>query len=143
MATVQSRFDRCEGPGTQFKAIWSLKIPGQNQAWDEYLVCLYALVSEDASVSVVRYREDVTHEFIVASLAPDVRIDFSRDVFEQSTLSPLMPVNHAFQFKAESDEAAVSRIQVCVNSLLAGTLPPDDDPSDHWSMLFMDGVKLG
>jgi hypothetical protein len=93
--------------------------------------------------SIVRYREDVTHEFVVCSLAPEVRVDFSKSVFEQSTLIPLTPPNHAYQFKADSDAAAVSRMQVCVNSMLAGALPPDTDPSGSWQMLFSDGVRLG
>lgn len=143
LSNVLSRADQEVDAGGHFKAIWSLKIPGSNPRWDEYLVCLYDLTNLDASVPVVRYREDVTHEFVVVSLAPEVRVDFSKTVFQQPTLIPLTPPNHAFQFKAESNEAAASRIQVCVNSLLLGTLPPNDDPAGHWEMLFVDGVRLG
>jgi hypothetical protein len=143
LSKMQCRSDQHINEDGHFKAIWSLKIPDANPRWDEYLVCLYDLTNLDASVPVVRYREDVTHEFVVVALAPEVRVDFSKNVFEQPTLIPLTPPNHAFQFKAESNEAAVSRIQVCVNSLLAGTLSPEDDPLGNWNMLFNDGVRLG
>ena len=141
LSKMISRCDRTDAD-EHFRTIWSLKIPGAHPRWDEYLVCLYAVAGLNDDIPVIRYREDLTHEVCVVSLAPDVRVDFSRDVFTQSALIPLTPPNHAFQFKADSNDSAVARIQVIVNSLLAGTLSPEADPAGHWAMLFMDGVKL-
>lgn len=141
LSTVLSRHDRNKDDG-HFKSIWSLKIPGCHPVFDEYLVCLYAVSDLDDSIPVVRYREDLTHEVCVVTLAPDVRVDFNRDVFLQSKLIPLTPPNHAYQFKADSNDSAIARVQVLVNSMLAGTLSPEADPAGHWGMLFMDGVKL-
>lgn len=136
-----SRFDQVHEQG-QFRAIWSLKLPGSHPVWDEYMVCLYDLVVSNPQIPVTRYRPDVTHELMVVALAPDVRVDFGSSVFEQRKLIPLMGPNHGYQFKAEDDTAALHRVQVCVNSLLSGALSPDEDVSHVWDALFSDGVRL-
>ncbi|MBY0559988.1 hypothetical protein [Hyphomicrobium sp.] len=140
LASERVRLDRVQYAG-QFRAIWSLALPGRHPVWDEYLICLYDLPAS-GEVPVIRYREDVTHELIVVALAPEVRIDFDRDVFAQSQLIPLMGPNHGYQFTAESDDAALSRARVIVCSVLAGTLSPEDDARERWDMLFDDGVRL-
>lgn len=141
LSKVLCRLDVNNDDG-HFKALWSLKLPGHHPVFDEYLVCLYAVSGLDDSIPVVRYREDVTHEVCVVSLAPEARVDFSTSLFQQPKLVPLTPPNHAYQFKADSNESAVARIEVLVNSMRLGTLSPEDDKAGHWGMLFMDGVKL-
>jgi len=104
------------------------------------MVMLYGLGK--MGIGPQRKRPDMTHELVVCSLSPNVRIDFDRPAFKQRRLEPLSPPNHAFQFKADDNEAARSRVQVCVNSLLTGTLLPEEDGADAWSMLFADGMNL-
>ncbi|CAA2141519.1 hypothetical protein [Hyphomicrobium sp. ghe19] len=142
LAISLNRFDAKFVRNGHFKAIWSLKLPGVNPRWDEYLVCLYSLTNLDDGAPIVRYREDVTHEVVVVSLAPSVRLDFDIDVFGQSKLIPITPANHAWQFAAETDEMAVARLSDVVTGLLRGTLPPDEDPDNLWAEQFKDGVRL-
>lgn len=138
----KQRFDFKVASDGQYLAIWSLEIPDADPLWVDYMVCLYSLNGGPA-LALKKYREDVTHELIVCSMDPEVRIDFDKSVFDQGHLQPLTPPTHAFQFKAESDGAARSRVQVCVNSLMAGTLKPEVNGAREWDMLFADSVILG
>lgn len=125
----------------QYRSIWALKVPDVHPIWDEYLVCLYSLES-DGVVPILKYQEDMTHEFIVVALGPDVKVDFEKEIFDQNSLQPLVPPNHAYQFRAENNEAAKARVGVLVNSILSGSISPDTDAGAAWDMLWSDGVSL-
>lgn len=139
--TKRQRFDFRVSPDGQYLAIWSLEIPDGDPVWVDYMVCLYSLNGGPA-LALKKYREDVTHELIVCSLDPESRVNFDKPVFDQGHLQPLTPPTHAFQFKAESDAAARSRVEVCVNSLILGTLRPEVDGAAQWDNLFADAVNL-
>lgn len=133
------RFDESKHVVLGYVAVWLLHIPEADPRFDEFGVMLYGL---GVANGAARKRPDMTHEVIVCSLSPNKKVDFDRPAFEQRKLEPLSPPNHAFQFQAESHDAARSRVQVCVNSLLTGTLLPEEDGADAWSMLFADGMNL-
>jgi len=125
-----------------WKAIWALRVPDAKRSCDEFLVCLYDLIQVAPDAPLVRHRNDVTHELIIVGLSPKVRVKFEENVFTQKLLEPLLPPNYGFQFKADGDEAAQARVQVCVNSILNGTISPEADTYDTWVGLFGDGVNL-
>lgn len=137
---AKSRFDTRIVDG-QFQALWSLRLPGVNPLWDEYMVLLYDVKSE-SELPIIRYRDDVSHEVVVVAMGVDVKVDYDRSLFEQSELQPLTPPNHGYQFKAADNLSATKRVEVCVNSILNGSLSPDSEGAHVWEMLFSDGVKL-
>lgn len=138
----RTRFDTDVDDNGHWKAIWALSVPDPKRPCDEYLVCLYDLIQVAPDAPLVRYRDDVTHEVIIVGLSPKVRVNFEENVFTQKHLEPLIPPNYGFQFKADGDEAAQARVQVCVNSILNRSLSPEVDSYDAWVGLFDDGVNL-
>lgn len=134
-------------PGKAFGAAWLLTAPWAHPFWSQYEIALYDLTTKiEGMGDPILYLEGATHEVAVHALDPNHPVDrLPRKDSEGSWLGALhrlTPANHAYQFRAESDEAATARIQGVVDAINAGTVSPDTDFIQQWDALFSDGQSL-
>jgi hypothetical protein len=82
----------------------------------------------------------MTHEFTIVGLDPAIKINFHRNLWHQSKLSPILPVMIGFQFHAASDAAAAERIQLLVDMVMRQEFPPYIQ--SEWLPHFRDGLDI-
>lgn len=118
-----------------FNRIWLLTAAWAHPLWHSYAFLLYDLTSpspDGAAPSV--YLDGATHELMVFALDPDHPAE--------TPFRMLQPANHGYQFKAESNEAAETRVVALLDEIEATTLSPDTDFRAMWDVRFADGVSL-
>lgn len=126
-------FSTPEGP--VFAATWIVEAKWAHPLWHSYVFFLYDIATEipDQRPAVI-YRDGMTHELLVYALDPSHPVE--------STFQVLQPANHGYQFKAESDEAAIARVVALLEEIEAKKLSPDTDFRAMWDVRFSDGVSL-
>lgn len=124
-----------------FTAIWGLRVPWAHPVWSEYAIMFYDLKERAGCANATIFKQGMTHEFILYALDPAKPLDFTKDLYEQP-LAMLQPGNMGYQFRAESDEAAIARIAECVDLMDRGSLSPDTDYRYLWDKRFEDGFAL-
>lgn len=130
-------------PGLRaYNASWYVEAPWAHPAWDNYVVLLYDLFTVMEGPPPLRYMDGATHEVMVYALHPDRKVFTPDDGNWDLNNALLRPANHAYQFTAESDQAAFDRIDKMVRDIDAKELSPDTDFTRVWDTLFCDGVTL-
>ena len=132
------------GPDQPFNAAWIVRAPWAHLAWNDYAILLVDLTTEiPGKGPPLLYRSDATHEVLVYALNPDHPLPILK---KHGDADPkphfLTPANHGYQFTAESDEAALERINGIAESVRDRELSPDTDFTWAWNVLFADGVSL-
>ena len=117
-----------------------MSAPWAHPFWNDYGIFLVDLTTP-TETPAVKVREDCTHEVTVFALNPDVEQETGPE-FDDWHLHPLTPPNHAYQFVAPNDQAALSRIQGIVSNIQKQRLSPDTDFISAWNQLFADGQTL-
>ncbi|EUB97245.1 hypothetical protein PMI07_000821 [Rhizobium sp. CF080] len=118
-----------------FNKTWIVEAAWAHPLWDCYVVFLYDLTTDlPGQQAPTLYKEGMTHELLVFALDPAHPVE--------PPVHRLEPANHGYQFKAESDEAAESRVVELLEAISAGTLSPDTDFRAMWDSRFVDGVTL-
>lgn len=135
------RTDHKADAGGAFVAVSALKLPNHHPVWDEYMLTMCDLDSVPSD-QVVRHIDHATHEFLLFAVDPATPIDMRKSLFDQPHLSPLQPPNMGFQFQADSNEAALSKLKSCVSLLLSGALSPEEMTDDAWKAQFPGGFPL-
>ncbi len=124
-----------------FASIWALRLPWAHPCWSEYALWLYDLkVTADREVTFLL--PGATHEFILYAIDPSTPWDFEKNPEEQPEIVILQPANLGYQFIAESDKAAMERLNGCVMEMLAKKLSPDTDFRRMWDERFRDGKSM-
>jgi hypothetical protein len=146
---VSRRGDTSSGEGGIWTGAIGFQCPWAHPVWSEYLLLIYDLNTEMPNGKKAhKHNEAATHEFVLFSLAPETRINFDVNLYEQKSLSPLTPFNHGYQFVAESNEAAWDRvnslIDACYREVTRGryVLNPDSDYRADWDKRMEDGWSL-
>lgn len=130
-----------------WSAIWLVEARWAHPAWAHYLMAATDLTT-DIGEPPLTYKEGVTHEFLVYAINPDKELPKNAEAFETwvkdgtGWSSVLTPANHAYQFTAESNEAAHARIAEYIDMVERAALSPDTDYARAWDHLFEDGVSL-
>lgn len=134
--------------GEIFQRQWAVKAAGFHPFWDNYLITLYdittVLPGEPAAEIV---KEGMTHEFFIWAFDPKWQgppltygaINKKTWIQHGWFKGALHPANHGYQFKAESNTAAETRIQRMHDRVKSGMLNPDSDAREIWDKLFEDG----
>lgn len=135
MMLFRERTER--GHGKAFGATWIVSNP-IHPVWSQYAGALYDLTT-DTGAAPIKYRDDVTHEFLLFALDP--RKPF-REGLALSDVGLLHPANMGYQFLAESDDAAFDRIDPLMVAVAERRLSPDTDQRYQWDALFRDGRTL-
>lgn len=125
------------GEGKVFNAAWIIDAPWAHPVWKQYLVQLYDLTTPHDSGPVAVHLPGATHEFMIHALNPDYPIEKDAPIGSQQ-FRPLHPANYGYQIKAESDDAALNRVQELVDGIVAEKLSPDTDFRSLWDMLLAD-----
>lgn len=136
-----------------FTRTWSVNAPWAHPLWQQYAILLYDLTTPHGDDPAVLYRPDVTHEVMLFSMDPEIRVEEHLKPITEKLGWPvraedgvrgklLQPANFAYQFTAPSHEAAEDRIQRLVDRIAARDLNPDTDNSSGWDVIFKDGVTL-
>jgi len=122
-------------PSGKQERAWAVALP-----WieEELLVLLYPL---DSVTRRIKYAPDVTHEFCLFELDASVKVDFSRNLFSQPELSPLLPCLLGFQFAATSEDDAVIQMQAAIDKMIAHEIIYNAPPA--WAGLFSRSVSVG
>jgi hypothetical protein len=105
---------------------------------EELLVLLYSL---DSATNGIKHEPDVTHEFCLFELDEGVRVDFSRNLFAQPELSPLLPCLLGFQFAATSEEDAVKQLQTGIDKMISHEIIYNAPPV--WAALLSRPISIG
>ncbi|MCJ2067786.1 hypothetical protein MKK75_03015 [Methylobacterium sp. J-030] len=127
--------------GKPFGATWLITAPWAHPAWSQYALALYDLTTPSDPAPNI-YLDGATHELLLVALDPSYPATTTRDMVEGRQLHPLSPPNHGYQFKAESDAAAVRRLQQIVDDIEGRCLSPDSDFRAAWDALFRDAHSL-
>lgn len=128
-------------PGAPFNACWVINAPWAHPLWPQYALCLYDLTTDlgEDNAPVV-HQAGATHEFMLFALDPDAP---QKRGERPAKLQRLEPANLGFQFKADSDQVAVERLQGVVDRIVAGKVSPDTDFRSMWNeYLFSDAYPL-
>lgn len=126
--------------GMPWAVTWFMDVPWAHPAWRQYALMLYDLTSKHPTGEPIIYLKGATHEMLLGALSPDTH--YNPDVKPKEPYNFLTPMNHGYQFIAESNEAAEARIQALVDRIEAGTLSPDTDFRYMWDQEFTDGDTL-
>lgn len=125
-----------------FSATWVLTVPWAHPLWDQYLIVIFDLTTPVVGMDTILHLKEATHEIQVWALDPKSRVtELSPDV-ALGELRRLHPLNHGYQFIAESDEAAMERGQKIVEAIEKGQLSPDTDFIAMWDKMFADGASM-
>lgn len=125
-----------------FSAAWIIDAPWAHPVWSQYLLALYDLTTPAPEAgTVVFYMPGATHEFVLHALDPEQLIPKDAPI-QGSGYRPLIPPNYGYQFKADSDEAALARVQELVDGIVAQKLSPDTDFRSLWNKLLADAYPL-
>jgi len=119
---------------------WIITAAWAHPAWYQYELALYDLTSNTGAPLKI-YLEGATHEFLLSALDPNHKIDHDKPLLEQQ-VHRLEPANHCYQFKAVSNEAAWSRMQLIVDDIDNMRLNPDTDFRQLWDSRFSDAYSL-
>lgn len=126
--------------GVPFAACWLVDAAWAHPFWNQYVVELCDLTTETSERPTV-YAEGMTHEVVVTAIQKEFPL--RQDVpLSKQEIRRLTPPNHAYQFRAESDEAATWRIDALIDKIHAKQLSPDTDARRVWDHVFRDGVSL-
>lgn len=126
--------------GKPFGATWLITAPWAHPVWSQYALALYDLTTPSDPAPNI-YIDGATHELLLVALDPSYPTTV-QDMAEGRQLHALSPPNHGYQFKAESDAAAVSRLQTIVDEIEARRLSPDTDFRAAWDAMFRDAHSL-
>lgn len=110
-------------------AQWIVNAAWAHPIWPNYCVTVIHLrdlpgQEKPANINL----PGATHEVMVIALNPEHVPSLEPD----AGLKYLTPLNFRGQFVAESDEAAVARVQKDVEDICAGLLNPDTDGTQQW-----------
>lgn len=141
-AKVQVRYDELDQKDGIFSAAWGMSVPWAHPIWSEYVLFLYDIKAHAGVAAPILHKEGMTYEFVLHALDPNTKIDFSKNLFDQPALSPLQPANMGYQFKAASNEEAVSRIKPIIDLIENGQMSPDTDFARAWHPFFTEGFDL-
>src|ERR1035437_1515028 len=119
--------------------LWGIRVAEGGRV-TECLFALYSLNKRSELPNPIRYGPGMTHEFTVVDLDPAIKINFHRNLWDQSKLSPILPVMIGFQFHAVSDAAAAERIQLLVDMVMRQEFPPYIQ--SEWLPHFRDRVDI-
>ena len=130
---------------TPFGAYWTIHAPWAHPIWSDYLLVLVDLTTPvPTGEPVTFWAEGVTHEVTVHAMDPKApRPSEGRWVNGPPPfpVKLLTPMNHGYQFAAEGDRAALTRIDKIVGMIRDQRLSPDTDFVRRWDQLFADGVS--
>lgn len=127
--------------GKPFNATWLITAPWAHPLWSQYALLLTDLTTPIGTPPVI-HLDGATHEVLLYALDPKYPIANVQVMIAEKQFHPLNPPNHGYQFKAESDDAAVVRLQEVVDQIEARRLSPDTDLRLPWNLLFRDGHSL-
>lgn len=129
--------------GKPFGATWLITAPWAHPAWSQYALLLYDLTTPADPAPQV-YLDGATHELLLFALDPSnpIPVMTAAALVADCQFRLLEPPNHGYQFKAESDAAAVARLQQVVDEIEARRLSPDTDFRAAWNTLFNDAHSL-
>lgn len=123
---------------TAMGAVWVVTAPWAHPFWSQYAFSLTDLTTPIGTPPVI-HLPGATHEFLLFAIDPDKPVKFWADRPKGCLLSP---PNCGYQFIAENNDAALDRIQRCVDRVMHGELSPDTDYRFMWNELFKDGHSL-
>lgn len=117
-----------------FAKAWWVVAEWAHPFWDNYMLIVFDLTTKRPDEEVRLFKSDVTHEVHVVSLDP------KQEDFKKFPPKPLVPLNYAYQFKADSNDAAAERVLKLVTDIAGGLLSPDTDYRQVWDSMFVDGA---
>jgi hypothetical protein len=124
-----------------YSVAWIINAPWAHPLWHQYVMALYDLTTPHADGPPTLHLPDATHEFMLFAL--DARYPIEKDApIYAAELRRLVPPNYAYQFKAESNDAALARVQEIVDGIVAEKLSPDTDFRSLWDKLLPDCYPL-
>ena len=124
-------------------ASWIVEARWAHPVWYQYALSLVHLREGPGLQAATIHRAGLTHEFMLFALDPKRPLPVShRFDFATGDLPYLIPANQGYQFPAESDAAAVTRVRNLVEAIADGTLNPDTDARQTWHKLFEDSAPL-
>lgn len=129
--------EQIENENGIFNVAWIVNAAWAHPLWHQYLVVLYDLTTE--GVPAIMYMPDATHEFVVYALDPECHIKKDAPI---NDCRKLEGPNYAYQFRAESNEAAMERIQEIVDRIVKLKLSPDTDYRWYWDGMLRDMYPL-
>ena len=125
-----------KGVARPFGALWLVDAPWAHPAWRQYLMSLCDLTTEMGEQPMTCMK-GATHEIIVWAVDPRVVIETGERIVDWKFDKALLtPPNQLQQFHADSDDAAVARINQVVELIEAMRLSPDSDAQADWDRLF-------
>lgn len=125
-----------------FAVNWFIFAPWAHPVWSEYYVSLAVLETRFKSEDPVLLKEGVTHELVIFAINPDTPYGGEEELKAGNRPQLLMPANHGYQFTAESNQAALDRVQSLVTLIEQKKLSPDTDYRFAWDHVFADGASL-
>ncbi len=120
-------------------ASWVVEAPFAHPVWHSYGFTLVHLRDIPGAPKATIILPGATHEFLVWALDPEKprdRIVKLGDVMG----SRLSPCNFVAQLVADSDQAAISRIEDAIREVCGGWLSPDTDYISQWTERFGDNM---
>lgn len=127
--------------GKPFGATWLITAPWAHPAWSQYALVLIDLTTPSDQPPVI-FLDGATHELLLFALNPSHPATSAQTMVEHGPFHPLSPPNHGYQFKADSDAAAVTRLQKIVDDIEGRCLSPDSDFRAAWDAMFRDAHSL-
>lgn len=124
-----------------FNASWIIDAPWAHPVWSQYVAMLYDLTTPHPDGPPVIYLAGATHEFLLYALDPAHPLK-RNDPIQKARVTRLLPANYGYQFKAESDDAALARVQAIVDDIVAERLSPDTDFRSVWNVRLADCYPL-
>ena len=130
-----------------FNTHWILFAPWAHPAWHSYYFVLMDLTREmPNSEPPYFYRSGMTHQLDVHAMNPDHAVPIlgpdNTDTPSVSGECLLLPTNHSYQFKTNTDEAALTRIESqIIQPIVNKSLSPDTDAKRTWDAIFADGAQ--
>jgi len=109
---------------------WIVEAPWAHPMWHSYVIAVIHLRPIAGFPPAVIRLQGATHEVILFALDPSHTPTL--DNFPKF----LSPSNFVGQWIAESDEAAVAKMDACVDEIIAGRLSPDTDFRHEWIARF-------
>lgn len=124
-----------------FSVAWIIDCPWAHPLWNQYWLALYDLTSPHPDCPPTFYLPDATHEFVLFALSPDHPVAKDTPIGDAKVVR-LIPPNLGYQFKADSNETALARVQGLVDQIVAGRLSPDTDFRRQWDRRLPDAHSL-
>lgn len=125
--------------GKPYNASWFVWAPWAHPHWSQYAIFLFDLTTKTSEEPFLLF-EGAQYEVQVWAVYPDHEL--RPPLPENPTARVLGPMNHGYQFKAESDKAAFDRVQSVVELIEKSKLSPDTDFIHAWDEIFKDGMSL-